>query len=85
MLHASLIATSNAVEQHWLTDLALDFTSEVLKYSVLQNYTRLWLSNDLDDYVSGLLTMGYHAAMAAMVLYTTNIRLREDGDLGFDS
>ncbi|KAL8885034.1 MAG: hypothetical protein Q9215_007043 [Flavoplaca cf. flavocitrina] len=57
----------NAVEQHWLTDLALDFTSEVLKYTVLQNYTQPWINHNLDDYTSGLLTLGYHAAWSGLM------------------
>ncbi|KAI4246379.1 MAG: hypothetical protein L6R40_002047 [Gallowayella cf. fulva] len=56
-----------AVKPHWLSELALDFTSEVLKYSVMQNYTQPWISNDLDDYVSGMLTLGYHAAWSALI------------------
>ncbi|KAL8832320.1 MAG: hypothetical protein Q9170_004932 [Blastenia crenularia] len=56
----------NAVEQHWLTDLALDFTSEVLKYTVRQNYTQPRINHNLDDYTSGLLTLGYHAAWCGL-------------------
>lgn len=62
----------NAVKEHWLTDLALDFTSEVLKYSVLQNYTQPWISNNLDDYTSGLLTLGYHAAWSGLMMTLGN-------------
>ncbi|KAI4266437.1 MAG: hypothetical protein L6R38_008742 [Xanthoria sp. 2 TBL-2021] len=58
---------NNAVEQHWLTDLALDFTSEVLKYTVRQNYTQPWINHNLDDYTSGLLTLGYHAAWCGLM------------------
>lgn len=57
----------SAVEEHWLTELALDFTSEVLKYSRLEGYTRPDLSDDLNDYVSGILTLGYHAAWSALI------------------
>ncbi|KAL8780128.1 MAG: hypothetical protein Q9213_006612 [Squamulea squamosa] len=44
----------NAVEEHWLTGLALDFTSEVL--------------NNLDEYVSGMLKPGFHAAWNGLMI-----------------
>ncbi|KAL8671272.1 MAG: hypothetical protein Q9168_004226 [Polycauliona sp. 1 TL-2023] len=56
-----------AIEPHWIAGLALDFTSEVLKYTVMQNYSQPWISHDLDDYVSGMLTLGYHAAWSGLM------------------
>jgi hypothetical protein len=68
----SIRRDDDAVEEHWLTDLALDFTSEVLKYSVLQNYTQPWISSNLDDYTSGLLTLGYHGAWSGLMMTLGN-------------
>jgi hypothetical protein len=48
--------------EDWLTGAALDFTSETLKYTVLQNYSQPWLSHSLENYTTGMLTVGYHAA-----------------------
>jgi hypothetical protein len=55
------------VQGHWLTSLSIDFLSEVLKYTVLLNYSQPWISNDLDKYTSGMLAMGYHAAFSGMI------------------
>lgn len=50
-----------------MASLALDFTSESLKYAVLQNYTQPWISRDLNDYTVGTLTLGYHAAYGGLM------------------
>ncbi|KAF4945613.1 hypothetical protein FGADI_11794 [Fusarium gaditjirri] len=47
------------LENDWLASLALDFTSETLKYNVLQNSSQPWIGPNLDDYVTGMLTLGY--------------------------
>jgi hypothetical protein len=56
------------VETDWVTNLALDFTSETLKYTVSQNYSQPWISGSLDDYTAGMIALGYHAAHSALVL-----------------
>ncbi|KAJ9416620.1 hypothetical protein QL093DRAFT_2568028 [Fusarium oxysporum] len=58
----SVRRNDEALENDWLASLALDFTSETLKYTVLQNFSQPWISSDLDDYVTGMLTLGYHAS-----------------------
>jgi hypothetical protein len=55
------------VQDHWLTGLSLDFMSEALKYTVLLNYAQPWISQDLDTYASGMLTLGYQAAFSAII------------------
>jgi hypothetical protein len=55
------------IQDDWLTGLSLDFMSEVLKYTVSQNYSQPWISADLDDYTSGMLTVGYQAAWSGLM------------------
>lgn len=56
-----------SVEDDWLASLAVDFTTDVLKYTVLLNYSQPWISNNLDDYTSGILTLGYHSALNGLM------------------
>ncbi|KAH7174118.1 uncharacterized protein B0J16DRAFT_387943 [Fusarium flagelliforme] len=56
-----------AIEEDWLHSLSLDFTSEVIKYSILQDFTHPRMSPDLDTYVTGMLTMGYHATWSTLM------------------
>lgn len=63
----SILRDDEAVKEDWLHSLSLDFTSEVLKYSVLQNFSQPWISPDLDTYVTGMLTMGYHASWSTLM------------------
>lgn len=60
------------LEADWLTHLALDFRSEVLKYTVAQNYTRPWINGNLTEYTTGILTLGYHAAWSALTKRLAN-------------
>ncbi|KAF2800760.1 hypothetical protein K505DRAFT_331482 [Melanomma pulvis-pyrius CBS 109.77] len=55
------------VEEDLLSNLALDFTSEVLKYTVLQNYSQPWMNDDLTEYTTGMLLLGYHAAWSGLM------------------
>jgi hypothetical protein len=50
----------------WLANLALDFTSDVLKYTVLQNYSQPWINNNITEYTAGMLTMGFQAAWSGI-------------------
>lgn len=60
------------LEDDWLAYLALDFTSEVLKYAVAQNYTQPWINGNLTDYTTGILTLGYHAAWSGLTKRLAN-------------
>lgn len=55
------------VQDHWLTSSSMEYMSEVLKYTVLLNYSQPWISGDLNRYTSGMLALGYHAAFSGMV------------------
>ncbi|KAM0302769.1 hypothetical protein ACHAPM_004772 [Fusarium culmorum] len=76
-------------EEDWLTGLALDFTSEVLKYAVWQNFSQPWISDDLDEYVAGMLALGYHAAWSALMKrfgnYTETLSFRPSEEIVFVS
>jgi hypothetical protein len=50
------------LEEDWISDLSLDFLSETLKFTSLQSYVSPSISNNLEDYTRGILTLGYHAA-----------------------
>lgn len=63
----SVIRNDEALGNDWLASLALDFTSETLKYTVLQNFSQTWISPNSDDYVTGMLTLGYHASWSALM------------------
>ncbi|KAF7555183.1 hypothetical protein G7Z17_g2371 [Cylindrodendrum hubeiense] len=69
----SIERDDDGVREDWLTLLSLDFMSEVLKYSIMLNYTQPWLSNSLDDYTTGMLTVGYHAAWSGLMAKLGNI------------
>lgn len=63
----SIQRDDSAIQDDWLSNLSLDFMSEVLKYTVSQNYSQPWISNNLDNYTSGMLTLGYHAAWSGLM------------------
>ncbi|KAL6399504.1 hypothetical protein AUP68_18052 [Ilyonectria robusta] len=63
----SIDRDDGGAKEDWLTLLSLDFMSEVLKYSVMMNFTQPWLSNSLEDYTAGMLTIGYHAAWSGLM------------------
>ncbi|KAH7000760.1 hypothetical protein EDB80DRAFT_753890 [Ilyonectria destructans] len=63
----SIDRDDGGVKEDWLTLLSLDSMSEVLKYSVMMNFTQPWLSNNLEDYTAGMLTVGYHAAWSGLM------------------
>jgi hypothetical protein len=46
---------------------------DVLKYTVLLDYAQPWISNDLNTYVSGMLTLGYHAAWSGLMKHLGNM------------
>lgn len=56
-----------AVEKDWLAPLALDFLSDALQYTVMQNYSQPWISHDITNYTAGMLTLGYHAAWCGLM------------------
>jgi hypothetical protein len=60
------------VETAWLSGLALNFSSEAMKYNVMQNYTQLWSNHNLDEYTTGMLTSGYHVAWRTLVKHRGN-------------
>lgn len=57
----------DAIREDWLAALALDFLSETLKFSVMQNFSQLWITGDLDGYTRRMLTLGYHAAWGGLM------------------
>ncbi|MCJ1348587.1 hypothetical protein MMC31_006819 [Peltigera leucophlebia] len=75
---ATCIVTPNprAVEDDWISGLALDFTSETMKNIVMLNLTQPWMHNNLDSYTTGTLTLAYHAALAESVVRATVDRTR---------
>lgn len=50
------------LEEDWISDLSLDFLSETLKFTSLQSYVSPSITDNLEDYTRGILTLGYHAA-----------------------
>ncbi|XEU97438.1 hypothetical protein FSHL1_002724 [Fusarium sambucinum] len=56
-----------AIKEDWLHSLSLDFTSEVLKYTVWQHFAEPWITSDLNTYVTGMLTLGYHASWSTLM------------------
>lgn len=66
-------AEIEAPDEDWLTDLAPDSTSEVLKYTVLQNYSGPWINRNLTEYTTGMLTLGYHAAWSGLTKHLGNL------------
>lgn len=53
-----------AVEDDWISGLALDFMSETMKYIVL---THPWMHHNLDNYTTGIMTLAYHAAWSSLM------------------
>lgn len=56
----------SAIERSLMTGLALDFMSDTIKYSIMQNNMGVWMSDTLDGYAVGLLTSAYHASWSAL-------------------
>ncbi|KAH7196061.1 hypothetical protein DER44DRAFT_814699 [Fusarium oxysporum] len=63
----SVTRNDGAFGNDWLASLALDFTSESLEYTFLQNFSQPWISPNSDAYVAGMLTLGYHASWTILV------------------
>ena len=56
-----------AVEEDWISGLALDFISETMKNIIMLNVTYPWMQNNLDKYTTGILTLAHHAAWSALM------------------
>ena len=56
-----------AVEDDWISGLALDFMSETMKYIVMLNLTHPWMHHNLDNYTTGIMTLAYHAAWSSLM------------------
>lgn len=71
---AKCIVTPNpgAVEDDWISGLALDFMSETMKNIVMLNLTQPWMHNNVDKYTTGILTLGYHAAWSSLMVRLGN-------------
>src|SRR5690242_9481710 len=63
----SVTRNDGAFGNDWLASLALDFTSESLEYTFLQNFSQPWISPNSDAYVAGMLSLGYHAFWSALM------------------
>lgn len=61
---ATCIITPNpmAVENDWISGLALDFMSETMTNIVMLNLTQPWMHDNLNNYTTGILTLANHAA-----------------------
>ncbi|KAG9248781.1 hypothetical protein BJ878DRAFT_476146 [Calycina marina] len=68
----SMQRDDGAVQPDWLSNFALEFMSEALKFTVLQNYSQPYITKDLTDYTTGTLTRGYHSAWSALMKRTGN-------------
>lgn len=55
------------LQADWLAGLALDFTTETLKFTILQFETLPRITNDFEAYVRGTLTLGYQAAWSGLM------------------
>lgn len=66
---ATCIVTPNpgAIEDDWISGLALDFMSETMKNIVMLNLTQPWMHNNLDKYTTGILTLAYHASWSSLM------------------
>ncbi|EYB21853.1 hypothetical protein SNK05_007627 [Fusarium graminearum] len=82
--NCSVKRDDEAIKEDWLHSLSLDFTSEVLKYTVWQNFAQPWITPDLNTYVNGMLTLGYHASWSTLMRrlgnYTEPISFRASED-----
>ena len=50
------------IQADWIAPVAFEMMSEIMKESLLLNYTQQYIANDLDTYTTGMLTLAYHAA-----------------------
>ncbi len=67
MATCNVTPNPKAVEDDWISGLALDFMSETMKNIVMLNLTRPWMHNNLDNYTTGILTLAYHAAWSSLM------------------
>jgi hypothetical protein len=53
-------------QESWLTNLSLDFMSDVLIHTSILNFTSTYMSLGPTNYTTGMLTLAYHATWSAM-------------------
>ena len=64
---------TDTVEADWISALALDIVSETMKYITIFNFTRQYMHNKLDEYTTGMLKLGYHAAWSSTMHFLANV------------
>ncbi|PSN59820.1 hypothetical protein BS50DRAFT_594251 [Corynespora cassiicola Philippines] len=57
---------NSTIQRDLLTNLSLDFMPEMLKYSTMLNFTSAYTKRGADQYVIGMLRLGYHADWSSM-------------------
>jgi hypothetical protein len=57
---------NSAIQPSWLTNLTLDFMSEVASYAVMLNFTSLYTELGPELYTIGMLELAYHATWSAL-------------------
>ncbi|KAL9609926.1 MAG: hypothetical protein Q9167_005344 [Letrouitia subvulpina] len=62
----------NAVEDDWISGLALDFMSETMRYIAMLNLTEPWMHDNLETYTTGMLKLSYHAAWSSLTKHLGN-------------
>lgn len=62
----SIIPDKDAVQDDWISSLALDFTSETMQLISLLNFTMPWMHGTIDDYTGSILRLAYHATWSAI-------------------
>ncbi|ESU08376.1 hypothetical protein FGSG_04690 [Fusarium graminearum PH-1] len=85
--NCSVKRDDEAIKEDWLHSLSLDFTSEVLKYTVWQNFAQPWITPDLntasEDAVSLSvdkqkiyiwLSMNATLTLAALIVYVASMK-----------
>ncbi|KAL9045261.1 MAG: hypothetical protein Q9214_001671 [Letrouitia sp. 1 TL-2023] len=72
MATCNITPDPDAVEGDWISRLALDFMSGTMKYIAMVNLTRPSTHDDLDEYITGMLRLGYHAAWSSLVKHLGN-------------
>lgn len=56
------------IEDDWIAPVALEMISEVMKDTVMVNFTQPYMGgNDIDNHTIGMLTLAYHAAWSSIM------------------
>ncbi|MDI1492666.1 MAG: hypothetical protein OHK93_005917 [Ramalina farinacea] len=62
-----LAQNASTIKEDWIAPVAFEMMSEIMKDTVMLNYTQQYMAEGLDAYTSGMVTLAYHAAWSSVM------------------